>query len=153
MFKSDYCHSVCLQSNNGYPISLDLEAKTSARKPQDSKIVSATPILINAAVFSLLAAKPDHQVFSVSLRDIEQALKPKKCVDPATVLPPQYHEFLDIFSKDDTDKLSPLHPGVDHKIEMEPGTQAFFGPLYSMSREELEVLKKYLTENLNKGFI
>ena len=31
--------------------------------------------------------------------------------------------------------------------------QAPSGPLYSMSREELEVLKKYLTENLNKGFI
>ena len=80
-------------------------------------------------------------------------LKPKKCVDPATLLPAQYHKFLDIFSKDDTDKLPPLHPGVDHKIKIEPGTQALSGPLYSMSREELEVLKKYLTENLNKSFI
>ena len=125
----------------------------SAGKPQDSKPLSATPIPINAAIFSLLAAKPDHQVFSVSLRNIEQVLKPKKYVDSATLLPAQYHKFLDIFSKDDADKLPPLHPGVDHKIKMEPGTQALSGPLYSMSREELEVLKKYLTENLNKGFI
>ena len=132
---------------------MDLEAKTSAGKPQDPKPLSATPIPINAAAFSLLAAKPDHQVFSVSLRDIEQVLKPKKCVDSATLLPAQYHKFLNIFSKDDADKLPPLHPGVDHKIKMEPGTQAPSGPLYSMSREELEVLKKYLTENLNKGFI
>ena len=152
-FKSDHCRSVCLQSNNGYPISLDLEAKMSAKKPHSPKAIPATPIPINAAAFSLLAAKPDHQVFSVSLRDIEQALKPKKCVDPPTVLPPQYHEFLDIFSKDDTDKLPPLRPGVDHEIKMEPGIQAPSGPLYGMSREELEVLKKYLTENLNKGFI
>ena len=153
MFKSDHCRSACLKSNNGYPISLDLEAKTSAGKSQDPKPFSATPIPINAAVFSLLTAKPDHQVFSVSLRDIEQVLKPKKHVDPATLLPAQYHKFLDVFSKDNTDKLPPLHPGVDHKIKMEPGTQAPSGPLYSMSREELEVLKKYLTENLNKGFI
>ena len=125
----------------------------SAGKSQDPKPLSATPIPINAAVFSLLAAKPDHQVFSVSLRDIEQVLKPKKHVDPATLLSAQYHKFLDIFSKDDTDKLPPLHPGVDHKIKMEPGTQAPSGPLYSMSREKLEVLKKYLTENLNKDFI
>ena len=125
----------------------------SAGKPQNPKPLSATPISINAATFSLLAAKPDHQVFSVSLRDIEQVLKPKKCVDPATLLPTQYQKFLDIFSKDDTDKLPPLHSGVDHKIKMEPGTQAPSGCLYSMSREELEVLKKYLTENLNKGFI
>ena len=125
----------------------------SAGKPQDPKPLSATPIPINAAVFSLLAAKPDHQLFSVSLRDIEQALKPKKCVDPATLLPAQYHKFLDVFSKDDADKLPPLRPGLDHKIKMEPGTQASSGPLYSISREELEVLKKYLTENLNKDFI
>ena len=92
-------------------------------------------------------------MFSVSLRDIEQVLKLKKCVDSATLLPAQYHKFLDIFSKDDADKLPPLHPGVDHKIKIEPGTQAPSGPLYSISREELEVLKKYLTENLNKGFI
>ena len=148
MFKSDHCRSVCLQSNNSYPISLDLEAKMSAKKP-----LPAMPIPINSAAFSLLAAKPDHQMFSVSLRDIEQVLKPKKCVDPATVLPSQYHEFLNIFSKDNADKLPSLHPGVDHKIKMEPGTQAPSGPLYGMSREELEVLKKYLTENLNKGFI
>ena len=127
-------------------MSLDLEAKMSAGKSQDPKLLSATPIPINTAVFSLLAAKPDHQVFSVSLRDIEQVLKPKKFVDPATLLPAQYHKFLDIFSKDDTDKLPPLHSGVDHKIKMEPGTQAPSGPLYSMSREELEVLKKYLTD-------
>ena len=152
-FKSDHCHSVCLQSNNGYPISLDLEAKMSAKKSHSPKAIPATLIPINAAAFSLLATKPDYQVFSVSLRDIEQALKPKKCVDPATVLPPQYHEFLDIFSKDDTDKLPPQCSGVDHEIKMEPGTQAPSGPLYGMSREELKVLKKYLTENLNKGFI
>ena len=33
MLKSDHCHSVCLKSNNGYPISVELEAKSSARKP------------------------------------------------------------------------------------------------------------------------
>ena len=80
-------------------------------------------------------------------------LKPKKCVDPATLLPAQYHKFLDIFSKDNADKLPSLHPGVNHKIKIEPGTQAPSRPLYSISREELEVLKKYLTENLNKSFI
>ena len=153
MFKSDHYQSACLKSNNSYPIFLDLEAKMSAGKSQDPKPLSTTPILINTAIFSLLTAKPDHQVFSVSLRDIKQVLKLKKCVDPATLLPAQYHKFLDIFSKDNADKLPPLHPGVDYKIKIEPGTQAPSGPLYSMSREELEVLKKYLTENLNKSFI
>ena len=36
---------------------------------------------------------------------------------------------------------------------MQPGTQPPAGPLYDMSRDELQVLKKYLEENLSKGFI
>ena len=87
-FKSDHCHYVCLKANHGYPISLDLDLKMSPGKPQESKPVPATSIPINTTAFSLLATKPDHQVFSVSLRDIEYALKPKPCMDPATVLPP-----------------------------------------------------------------
>ena len=89
----------------------------------------------------------------MSLRDIEHALKPKPCVDSAIVFPPQYHKFLNVFSKDKADKLPSHCLGVDHEIKIEPGTQLPSGPLYSMSRDELEVLKKYLTENLNKSFI
>ena len=36
---------------------------------------------------------------------------------------------------------------------MQPGTQLPAEPLYGMSRNELQVLKKYLEENLSKGFI
>ena len=125
----------------------------SAGKPQESKPFPATLIPINIAVFSLLAAKPDHQVFSILLRDIEYILKSKLCVNSATILPPQYHKFLNVFSKDEADKLPPHCLRVDHEIKIELGIQLPSGPLYSMSRDEHEVLKKYLTENLNKSFI
>ena len=36
---------------------------------------------------------------------------------------------------------------------MQPGTQPPAGPLYGMSRDELQVLKNYLKNNLSKGFI
>ena len=36
---------------------------------------------------------------------------------------------------------------------MQPGTQPPAGPLYGMSRDKLQVLKKYLEDNLSKGFI
>ena len=36
---------------------------------------------------------------------------------------------------------------------MQPGTQLPAGPLYGMSRNELQVLKKYLEYNLSKRFI
>ena len=112
-----------------------------------------TPIPIVAIAFQHLASKPDHKIYSVSLRDIKQALKPKTKTDLATVLPEHYKEFLKVFSHEKTNKL-PLHcPGVDHTIKMQPGTQPPAGPLYGMSRDKLQVLKKYLEENLSKGFI
>ena len=36
---------------------------------------------------------------------------------------------------------------------MQPGTQLPAGPLYGMSKDELEVLKKYLGDNLSKEYI
>ena len=36
---------------------------------------------------------------------------------------------------------------------MQPGTQPPAGPLYGISRDELQVLKKYLEKNLSKGSI
>ena len=54
--------------------------------------------------------------------------------------------------------LPPLRgKGIDHAIEVETvnGHEArvLWGPLYNMSREELLVLRKTLTELLDKGFI
>jgi hypothetical protein len=43
---------------------------------------------------------------------------------------------------------------IDHRIELEePGTRPPWGPLYNMSRDELLVLRKTLTELLDRGFI
>ena len=112
-----------------------------------------TPIPIDAIAFQHLACKPDHKIYSVFLRNIEQALKPKAKTNPATVLPENYKEFLKVFSHEETNKLLPHRPGVDHTIKMQPGTQPPAGPLYGMSRDELQVLKKYLEESLSKEFI
>ena len=117
------------------------------------KIFTEKPIPIGAVAFNHLAHKPHHDIFTVSLHDIEQALQPKVVTGPATILPTHYHEFLSVFSKANADKLPPHRPGIDHEIKLRPDTQPPSGPLYGMSRDELEVLKKYLTENLDKGFI
>ena len=112
---------------------------------------------IGAAPFALLARKPGHELFTVSLRDLNQALapekaKPDKNVDPATLLPPEYHEFLDVFSRKESNILPPHRP-CDHKIELKPGSEPPCKSLYGMSREENIELRKYLEENLEKGFI
>ena len=88
----------------------------------------------------------------MNMRDIERALNPKPEIDPATVLPEEYYEFLDLFSKKRADTL-PERRSYDHKIPLMEGKEPSYGPLYGMSRDKLLVLQKYLTENLKKGYI
>ena len=141
-FNSETCQNHCLESNNGFPIIiLSYQRPQKMSKPipvqEPFQPLENHPIPIGAIAFQHLASKPDHKIYSVSLRDIEQALKPKAKTNPATVLPEHYKEFLKVFSHEEANKL-PLHyPGVDHTIKMQPGTQPPAGPLYGMSRDEL----------------
>jgi hypothetical protein len=87
-----------------------------------------------------------------SAEEIADALKPKVYTDPATVLPQHLHHHLHVFDAKAADVLPP-HRHCDHKIKLQPGTTPPSGPLYNMSVEELTVLRKFLQENLDKGFI
>ena len=87
------------------------------------------------------------------LKEIAQALKPKVKTCPTSALSKAYKELVKVFSLEKANKLSPHHPGVNYTIHMQPGTQLPAGPLYSMSRDKLQVLKKYLEDNLSKRFI
>ena len=118
--------------------------------------------MISAAAFSLLAhqrkRKKGSQVFSATMADIEKALAIKTPTDPRTKLPKHFHEFLDVFNRTDAEKLPPLRgKGIDHAIELEQQgnvrPEVPWGPLYNMSRDELLVLRRTLTEYLDKGFI
>jgi hypothetical protein len=68
------------------------------------------------------------------------------------IVPPEYHKFLPLFSETEANKLPPHHP-YDHRIPLKDGFTPPFGPIYSLSRTELEALRKWLDENLSKGFI
>ena len=113
--------------------------------------------MIGAAPFNHLVQKSQKdsrfQIFSVTLRDINIALAPKKHTDSATKLPSEYHDFLDIFSRSDADVLPKHRPRYDHVIEIMEGKTPTWGPLYSMSADELKVLKAYIEKMVDKGFI
>jgi hypothetical protein len=47
----------------------------------------------------------------------------------------------------------PPYCSYDHKIELIGDNYLKFSPLYSHLSEELRILKQYLVDNLNKGFI
>ena len=85
-------------------LSIPLDAKIHKGSPQITLDVAA----IGAAPFDLWVKRHLMEVFTISLRDIEKALEPKKHFDPAVKLPKEYHQFLDIFSRQEADTL-PVH--------------------------------------------
>jgi hypothetical protein len=98
------------------------------------------------------------EIFAASLKDIEKSLAVKKRTDPRLKLPEHYHEHLSLFDMKIADRLPPHRPGIDHKIGLEMDENGKekeipWGPLYDMSREELLLLRKTLTEYLDKNFI
>jgi len=107
---------------------------------------------IDSASFLRLARKKNHDLFAIFMRNIDKALKITSFVDPATLLLFEYHDFLDVFSRELADTLPERRP-YDHKIQLQEGKTSTFEPLYDMSQDELRVLKKYLKDNLAKGFI
>lgn len=121
--------------------------------------------MIGADAFQFLAKRPGMQIFSLSIFAIDKALNTKHsdidiqiavdgkpAINPLTKLPPEYQGYADVFSVTESDKLPP-HRSYDHKIQLEAEKIPDNGPMYGMSRDELLVLKKYLEDNLRKGFI
>ncbi|MBW0593351.1 hypothetical protein O181_133066 [Austropuccinia psidii MF-1] len=67
------------------------------------------------------------------------------------VVPPAYHQYLDVFSKVKEEKLPP-HRACDHHNKLE-GLLPPIGVIYSLSNQESETLGAYISENVEKGFI
>ncbi|KAF7137122.1 hypothetical protein CNMCM5793_007186 [Aspergillus hiratsukae] len=121
---------------------------------------------VTAATFSTILQrsrkrKQGVEVFSASLNDIEKALeklnKSQKPTDPKTKLPAFYHDKISmkVFRPEviGQSHLPPHRPGIDHAIELEKDEQGRekavpWGPLYNMTKEELLVLRKTLTDHL-----
>ena len=126
------------------------------------EFAKASVLEVSASAFNTYTShrqqKKGAKVFTASLADIEKALRVRQPTDPKTKLPEHYHAFLDVFDRKIADTL-PQHrgPEIDHKIVLETvdgkPTEPPWGPLYGMSRGELLVLRRTLTELLDKGFI
>ncbi|KAG0156085.1 hypothetical protein PDIDSM_3261 [Penicillium digitatum] len=93
-------------------------------------------------------------MFAITTADIETALNPKTDTepDPVSALPEEFRDFAEVFSPKEAERLPP-HRSYDHKMVLQEDKPLPFGPLYPMSRNELEVLKDWIEDNLRKGFI
>ena len=109
---------------------------------------------VSGAAFSTYYRRSDIQIYQLSVRELlESEERETDQLDPdLSKIPPEYHEFAKVFSKEEADKL-PEHRPYDHKIPLKPDTTPPWGPIYSLSPEELKVLREYIHEHLRKRFI
>jgi hypothetical protein len=79
------------------------------------------------------------------------AIPTSQPIQEPTKLLAQY-EYRNVFEKKNVDTLLQHRP-YDCGIELQEGAQPPFGPIYSLSQNELAALQDYLDENLGKNFI
>jgi len=72
---------------------------------------------------------------------------------PTFQLPKEYREFATLFEEEPDQEALPKHKEWDHSMPLLPGKQPAKQPVRPLSAEKLEVLRKYLDDNLRKGLI
>ena len=92
------------------------------------------------------------------MADIDKILNVKPKIKFKTTIPEQYWGYLNVFDEDESNQLPPIRgKGINHGIELlekeKKKPTVPWGPLYYMSKNEFLVLKKTLTEYLDKSFI
>jgi hypothetical protein len=67
-------------------------------------------------------------------------------------LPDSLKDYLDVFLATNAKKLVPYRD-IDLAIDLQPGKELPYRPIYPLLQTELLALKEFLEENLRKGFI
>ena len=70
----------------------------------------------------------------------------------SVAVPSNYLKYKEVFNEKNCDVLPP-HREYDCEIQLKDNSNLFYGPLYPLTELEREELRKYLKENLDKGFI
>jgi len=129
------------------------------QRPENQKERNPPKVsLIGANTFAFICNQPGTEFYFMTMEEANAAHLASQemgAPDPnpnLSTIPLEYYEFAYLFSKKEADKLS-NHRTYDHEIPLEPGKAPPFGPIYKLSPMELEVVRKYITDNLKKGFI
>ena len=68
------------------------------------------------------------------------------------MIPEEFREFLDVFSKEESERM-PTRKEWDHRIDLKPGAEFKQAKVYLMSPVEQTELDRFLEENERKGYI
>ena len=93
-----------------------------------------------------------HAGYTYSQLAAEELASQKHQKSFEELVPPQYREFADVFSKKASERLPERKP-YDHAIELVPGYSNFRSKVYPLSLPEQAELDKFIAENLEKGYI
>jgi hypothetical protein len=154
-FHSPYCLQNCAHYGRTIPLHTSASQIPSLQSPTQTP--SPTPPEIKVSFIGagglnhLLEKEPETKLFLLA---IDEILHPSASSPTKQHIPLEYQKFTDtVFSKTEADKLPPHRP-YDHRIPLEPNqTPPFANRIYPLSPKELEALRTYLSENLEKGFI
>ncbi|KAH0606065.1 uncharacterized protein H6S33_004522 [Morchella sextelata] len=138
LFDSEYCKRKCNSSATPVPI----------------RVVAPPPRfhLVSSAALCRFARRDKLQIFSTTIEEIDQTMGEAPKENWRNRVPTRYKRFHEMMDEKFANEMPPRRP-YDHKIPLKEGKEPPFGPLYGMSREELVVLKQYIQDNLQKGFI
>ncbi|KAI9035908.1 pol polyprotein [Aspergillus affinis] len=112
---------------------------------------------ISGSAYQLPLGRSDCFITSLAQIDkiIDEKTYPKRQLEVEKLkeqIPEAYHSFVDVFLKSALDALPPRREN-DHQIELTDKNTLGYSPLYRYSTKELEAIKAYMVENLQKGFI
>ena len=87
------------------------------------------------------------------MKDIEKAFESKSYADSQSFVSEEYHNLIDVFERQNADKLSSYQKKYDIEIDLKSKKTSNFESLYSMLQEKLQVLQQYFDKHLAKEFI
>jgi len=68
------------------------------------------------------------------------------------LIPPEYHEFLEVFTEKEP-VAPPPHRTQDHHIPLEKGKMPPYEPLRPLNEDKMKALREYLEVNKKRGWI
>ena len=132
----------------------ELPIPIAATKKSDLKTKNINRVIIGVDVYCIACCLKWTQVFVILMRDIwYQAEKEDIAItNPKSVVPQEYHNFLGVSLKKNSDTLF-LYQKYDHKIYLEEEWKHSHATLYKRFSEKLNAVKQYLNFHLAKKFI
>jgi transposase InsO family protein len=167
---SECYNKMQLELKDQIPRDNAVKPRVAKRKPTELGRFSIDICNISAAAFQLNLRKKENTFLATSIFEIDRELEAREPEQSPMasqrpdetelqwlerILPKELRDYADVFSKEASNKLPP-HRVYDHKIHIDdprgPDTLGY-SPLRQHSTFELQELKRFLEENLQRGFI